>query len=151
MPYYNKIKNTSTLQQLITAGKHLQYTSERLSLKETLKCENGEVIVFNLYSLLDRYMDDLEQFIMTIELSDAEYLKYRFQPKRICMDVYNCPDLAPLILKINNMVSLLEFDKQSIRMFKTNIIKILNEIKMLEKDYYNYNEGEVSKIINGTK
>jgi len=150
MPNYNRIKNTSTIKQLITAGKHLQYTSDKLSLKETIKHEDGTIVIFNLYSILDRYMDDLEQFIMTIELSDDEYLKYRFQPKRLCMDVYNCPDLAPLILKINNMVSLLEFDKHSIRMFKTSITKILNEIKMLEKEQFNLNESEVDKRINGT-
>ncbi len=151
MSKFNRIKTTSTIQQLITAGKHLQYTSDTLSLKEHIKLADGTVVVFNLYSLLDRYMDELEQFIMTIELSDEEYLKYRFQPKRLCLDIYNCPDLAPLILKINNMVSLLEFDKQSVRLFKTNIIKILNEIKTLEKDRFNLNASEISKIINGTK
>lgn len=151
MPNYNRIKNTSTLKQLITAGKHLQYTSDKLSLKDSIKLDDGTVIVFNMYSLLDRYMDDLENWITTIELTDNEYLKYRFQPKRLCMDVYGCPDLAPLILKINNMISLLEFDKQSIRMFKTSIIKVLNEIKMLEKDRYNLNEADINKIINGTK
>jgi hypothetical protein len=151
MPKFNRIKTTSTLQQLIMAGKHLQYTADKISLKDYIKRDDGSVVVFNLYSLTDRYMDDLEQFIMTIELSDSEYLKYRFQPKKLCLDVYNCPDLAPLILKINNMVSLLEFDKQSIRMFKTNILKLLNEIKILEQEQYNANEGEISKIINGTK
>ena len=44
MPNYNRIKNTSTLKQLITAGKHLQYTSDKLSLKDSIKLDDGTVI-----------------------------------------------------------------------------------------------------------
>lgn len=151
MPY-NKIKKTSTIKELINTGKQLKITPDKFHLKETITRDDGTIVVFNMYSIIDMYLDDLESIIETIVLTDSEYLKYRYQPKRLCVDVYNCIDLAPLILKINNMISLLEFDKQEIRMFKTSIISYLNEIKVLEKTRYNLNESIISKrIIDGTK
>lgn len=148
---YNRIKSTSTIQDLIRVGKNLYNAADALHFKETIINDDNETVVFNIYSIMDRYMDELESIIQTIELSDTEYLDYRFQPKRLCVDVYNCADLAPLILKINNMTSILEFDSKTIRLFNTSILKILNEIKILEKERIDSNNSDINKKINRTK
>jgi hypothetical protein len=151
MGSYNKLKRTSTIQELIDAGKRLHYSPDKMHVKDTFINKDGELVIFNIYSLMDRFMDLLDPFIQEVELTDNEYLKYRFQPKRLCVDVYNTIDMAPIILKINNMVSLLEFDQQTIRLFKPSVMSILNEIVVLEKDRYNSNEAEIFKRIDETE
>lgn len=143
---YNRLKNTSTLKELIFAGKQEQYSADKLHLK-TVTNSSGQAVIINLYSIIDRYLDDLEQFIQEVELSDVELIKYRFQPKKLCLDLYDNIDLAPLILKINNMTSLLEFDRRKLRLFRTSIITYLNEIIVLETDSIARNSREVDNKI----
>lgn len=141
---YDNIKRVSTIKDLIRVGKQIKYTSDKLHFKAI--CENSsEKFIFNIYSILDRYMDDLESLIEEIELNDKEYIRYKYQPKRLCVDLYDCADLAPLILKINNMTSILEFNKQTVRLFRTSIIDYLNEIIILENRRMNLNERNLEK------
>lgn len=141
---YDNIKRVSTIKDLITVGKQIKYTSDKLHFKSICETSN-EKFIFNIYSILDRYMDNLESLIEEIELNDKEYIRYKYQPKRLCVDVYDCADLAPLILKINNMTSLLEFNKQTVRLFRTSIIDYLNEIIILENRRMALNERSLEK------
>lgn len=143
---YNRLKNTSTIKELIFAGKQEQYSSDKLHLK-TVTNSSGQAIIINLYSIIDKYIDDLEQFIQEVELTDSELIKYRFQPKKLCVDLYDTIDLAPLILKINNMTSLLEFDRRKLRLFRTSITTYLNEITVLETNSMAKNSREVDNKI----
>lgn len=143
---YNRIKNTSTIKELIFAGKQEQYSADKLHLK-TVTNSAGQPVVVNIYSIMDKYMDDLEPFIQEIELTDKELIKYRFQPKKLCVDLYNYIDLAPLILKINNMTSLLQFDKRKLKLFRTGIISYLNEVIVLEANNLSKNSREVDNKI----
>ena len=114
---------------------------------KTVTNSSGQAVIINLYSIIDKYIDDLEQFIQEVELTDIELLKYRFQPKKLCVDLYDNIDLAPLILKINNMTSLLEFDRRKLRLFRTSIISYLNEIIVLETNSLDKNSREVDNKI----
>lgn len=143
---YNRIKNTSTIKELIFAGKQEQYSADKLHLK-TVTNSAGQPVVVNIYSIMDKYMDDLEPFIQEIELTDKELIKYRFQPKKLCVDLYNYIDLAPLILKINNMTSLLQFDRRKLKLFRTGIISYLNEVIVLEANNLSKNSREVDNKI----
>lgn len=143
---YNRLKNTSTLKELIFAGKQEQYSADKLHLK-TVANSSGQAVIINLYSIIDKYMDDLEHLIQEIELTDSELIKYRFQPKKLCVDLYDNIDLAPLILKINNMTSLLEFDRRKLRLFRTSIISYLNEIIVLETNSMDKNSREVDNKV----
>lgn len=143
---YNRIKNTSTIKDLIFAGKQEQYSADKLHLK-TVNNSVDQPIIINLYSILDKYMDNLTPFIEEIEFTDTEFIKYRFQPKKLCVDLYNYIDLAPLILKINNMTSILEFDKRKVKLFRTGIVSYLNEILVLEANNIAKNSRELDNKI----
>lgn len=145
---YSRIKSTSTISELILAGKQEKFTPDKLHLKQIIQTDN-DYMVINLYSIIDRYMEELKTLLIDVELTDTEYEKYRYKPKLLCVDLYDNIDLAPLILRMNNMLSVLEFDKQNIKLFKTSITKYLNEIINLEKSRINKNESDNNKIING--
>ena len=82
-------------------------------------------------------------------MSDTEYEKYVYKPKLLCVELYDNIDLAPLILRMNNMLSVLEFNRKDIKLFKTSVIQYLNEIINLEKERLDENESSNNKIING--
>ena len=87
--------------------------------------------------------------MIDVEMSDKEFEKYKYKPKLLCVELYDNIDLAPLILRMNNMLSVLEFNKKNIKLFKTSVISYLNEMKNLEKSRLDENESENNKIING--
>lgn len=147
---YDDIKRTSTIQELIRTGKYIQHSADKLHLKNTVTNKEGQTIIFNIYSVLDRYLDELQPLIEEVTLSDDEFVRYRYQPKRICIDLYNCADLAPLVLKINNMLSVLEFNKQTIKLFRTSITDYLHEVLILENEKINLNSSQITKTIDGT-
>ena len=97
----------------------------------------------------NRYIEDLKSIMVDVEMSDKEFEKYRYKPKLLCVELYDNIDLAPLILRMNNMLSVLEFNKKNIKLFKTSVISYLNEMKNLEKSRLDENESENNKIING--
>lgn len=147
MPY-SRIKATSTISELILAGKQEPFIPENLHLKTVIP-SNEDFIIINLYSIIDRYIEDLKSIMVDVEMSDKEFEKYRYKPKLLCVELYDNIDLAPLILRMNNMLSVLEFNKKNIKLFKTSVISYLNEMKNLEKSRLDENESKNNKIING--
>ena len=102
MPY-SRIKATSTISELILDGKQEQFIPENLHLKSVIT-SNEDFIVINLYSIIDRYIEDLKSIMVDVEMSDKEFEKYRYKPKLLCVELYDNIDLAPLILRMNNML-----------------------------------------------
>lgn len=145
---YSRIKSTSTISELILAGKQEKYTPDNLHLKQVFQ-SNDDKIVINLYSVIDRYIEQLKTLLIDVEMSDTEYEKYVYKPKLLCVELYDNIDLAPLILRMNNMLSVLEFNRKDIKLFKTSVIGYLNEIINLEKERLDENESSNNKIING--
>lgn len=111
-----------------------EITHDKLHLKSSLKPSSKETIVLNSSSLYNKYSDEIKRILYEVELTDYEYVTYRFQPKLFCYHYYGTTELWSLLLKVNNMMSVAQFDKKKIIMFSGEIFKILSEILVLE-DY----------------
>lgn len=145
---YSRIKATSSISELILAGKKENFTPDKLHLKQVIN-SGDDYIIINLYSIIDRYIEELKSLLVSVEMTEEEYDRYRYNPKLLCVELYDNIDLTPLILRMNNMLSVLEFDKKELKLFKSSIIEYLNEIINLEKSRYDKNESNNNKIING--
>ena len=141
------LKSCSSIQDLIEFGDALPISNEKLHYKKVMTMPDGSKTVINFLGVLDRYYDILLEQSVVVKFSDDEFSKYKYKPKLLCYDVYNNMDLAPLILRINNMLSVTDFTKKEIRMFKTDIISFINEVLILEDDTINDNIVEVEKEI----
>lgn len=141
------IKSCSTVQDLIEYGDVVPISNEKLHYKKVITMPDGTKTVINFLSVLDKYYDILLDQSVRVVLSDDEYARYKYKPKLLCYEVYNNMDLAPLILRINNMLSVTEFTKKEIRMFKTDITKFINEILVLEETSIDNNKVEIEKEI----
>lgn len=140
--------NISTINELISLGKQLKISSETMSIKEIVMNTHNERFIVNFTSVIDRYYDILLDHTSIVKLTDEEYLRYRYKPKLLSEELYGTQELHSLLLRLNHITSVIQFDFTELRVFNTNIIKLINEIMILEEENYMTNEMEIIKEIN---
>ena len=74
--------------------------------------------------------------------------KYRFQPKLLAKDLYGNQEIYYLLLRVNHIYSVINFDFTELKVFKPEIVKLLNEIMVMESEDYIDNEMSILKKIN---
>ena len=127
------INNYTTIQSLSEYEDQLNISYNKLFLKSLVNSEDN-VLIVNSTSLANKYYDYIQNGIISLELTDKEYMQYRFQPKMFCNDIYGTTELWGLLLKINNFNSIAEFNRKKIKVFGNNIFNVLNEILINEKE-----------------
>lgn len=138
----SKIKDT------IEVGKELQITANTLHYKNVISNSNNELFVFSISSIFDKYYELMKEKSVIIELTDEEYRTYMYKPKLLSLDLYSTTELDFLLLRLNNMVSCIYFNKQTLKVFDKNIVSLLNEIMVHEHDNYIDNEVSIINKIN---
>lgn len=133
------VNNVATVSETAEAGKQLELPFEKFFLKNTLQVDSSNSIIINHRCILDEYWDEILKDVKQAELTDKDYELYRYKPKKFCYDFYGCTDLWFLLLKINNMVSVIDFDKKKINIFSDNIFTTLNLILTMEEEKYQEN------------
>ena len=140
--------NKSTIQDVIQNGLELKMTIKDLTFKEVITNSSGEMFVVNMYNLYEKYYELLLEHTTIAVLSNEEYLRYRLQPKRLAHDLYGNQDLYYLLLRLNHVYSIINFDFTEVRVFTSEIINLLNEIMVMESEDFIDNEMSVLKKIN---
>ena len=114
-------ENTYTLEEFITAGRTSTISFDSLSYKD--KLSNGtEISVLNV---IDDYMEELISISSIIRFSTDEYIKYKFKPKLLCHDIYGNSELYYIIIRLNGIADIKEFDFKTVRMLK---VEYMNEV-----------------------
>lgn len=114
-------ENTYTLEEFIKAGRSVTISYDALSFKEVLS--NGTEI--SILNVVNDYLEDIKQYQVTVLLDDKQYEKYRFKPKLLCHDVYGNPELYYIILLMNSIADVKEFDFKKIKMLNTTAMDTL--------------------------
>lgn len=129
--------NTYDLPAEVTAGKHVELSHGNMQFKTNV---NGMVIPYQ--TLVCRYHNILTPYIKEVTLDDNDYAKYYQKPKLLSMDYYGTPELWSGILYINNMVSVANFTKKTIKLFTSSIIEVFEEIMTIYNDDLTNNKKE---------
>jgi hypothetical protein len=89
-------------------------------------------IPFNpLFSKYKEYFDDLTY---TVPLSEKEQNRFRFQPKRVSLEMYGTVDYWSLILYINECPSVIDFEPEKLTLiFNDKISEFINELSILNR------------------
>lgn len=138
----------STIQDIISAGKELKLCNRELSLKQVMHNSANEKFVVNITNLFEQYYEILLDNSVIVVLTDEEYLKYKFKPKVLSYDLYGTKELHYMLLRLNHVYSVINFDFKELRVFNTNILDLLNEILILENENFIDNELDVIREIN---
>jgi len=134
-------ENTSTLEEFITAGRSTSISYDVLSYKELLS--NGTEI--SILNVVDDYLDEIQEFQSTVILTEPQYFKYKMKPKLLCHDVYGNAELYYIILLLNRVADVKEFNFKKVKMLKIDYMNALvSAIYNAEKkriDSYNSSHG----------
>lgn len=80
-------------------------------------------------NILDDYLYELSYQALSIELSTDEFNKYKYRPKLLSSDVYGTTDLYYMLLKLNNLYSIKQFNINPVLMLKTgDVTDLLSQI-----------------------
>lgn len=138
-----KLNSINNLSEFGTYAKSLDLSHDKMHLKSKLTFNSGNIIV-NSTSLANKYWDYILNTCYEIELSDIDYLKYRYQPKLYCYHKFGTTELWSLLLKVNNITSVAEFNMKKFLTFTDRIFTVLNEIMILEEDNIAKNNVDIS-------
>ena len=133
----------STIQEYITQYKSEEIVSHAFFLKQVFS-SNGKKMLVNYNNLILKYMPELKSLKVKVTLTDEEYAKYRYNPKRLSYDIYGTTELWFMILELNELRSISEFNLRTIYLFDTSIVSKVIRILNLEIDSKNYNEEEIA-------
>lgn len=125
------INSIYSLSELLKYGE----SKDIISFESLVKYDNN---LYN-YNCIDDYIDILLSTSVNIKLTDKEVAKYKYKPKILSYDIYGDPEYFYIILIINNMTSVKDFDLENkkIKLIKSDTLsEILSTIKNKEnKDY----------------
>ena len=141
-------RKRSTIQSVIEEGLELKLTIKDLAFKEIIENSSGEKFVINMFNLYEKYYELLLEYATIVVLTDEEYRKYRYNPRLLSKDLYGTPELHYMLLRLNYVYSIINFDFREVRVFRTNITTLLNEIMVMESEDYIDNEMSILKKIN---
>ena len=132
-----------TIQQQVAQGNALAISNANINYHKVLAAD-GDKVVINFESLLTQYRYFLKKHIVILTLTDDQYLNYRFKPKSLSYDLYGTIEMASMLLSINNVVSVSEFDFKKVKVFDSGIKDFINEVLNKEKAKITANKSEIT-------
>lgn len=120
-----------TMEDYVSYGNNLDISNSKLFLKTSIG--DKDKIIVNVDFILDKYLDLIEKkYVEAYTFSDEEMTDYKYAPKKFCYDIYGNQELWASLLRINNMKSVMDFNKKDIKIFKESFLSIIQEIMNLE-------------------
>lgn len=130
-----KPEQASSLTEFINLGKDIKITYNNYSIKSKIGNLN-----YPVHNIIYDYIAEIKQKRILVTLSDEEYLKYKFKPRLLAYDIYGNGELYFIILAINDIIDIKDFDFKKIFMLKKEDIAIINKIYIAEKKYLTENK-----------
>lgn len=134
----------STISEYSKAYSDTDITFNSLHYKEKDSVDDSTSLILLNDSILDKYRNDLAEKIVTKTLTNEEINKYQYNPKRLSFDLYGTTELWGLLLEINQLQSVTEFNINPVKVYDGSIISYINSIFSLEKPFIDQNEEEIS-------
>lgn len=129
----NDPNKTSTIEEFISFKNDDTFSYHNMSFRD--KYGN---ISYPIKNIIDDYKDELMELVLDdVILSETEYLKYRYKPRLLANDIYDNPDLDFVILAINGICNMKEFDSKKIKLIK------LDDLNNFLTSIFNANKDDI--------
>lgn len=136
------LEDTVSISELKNYDLTTEMSYSHFHLQSKIKTDTGDIIV-NTEFLPLKYFDIFKRGARTITLTEEELMKYRYQPKLFCYDHLGSIELWALLLRLNNMTSITEFNKATFKVPPINVMELLNEVLILESDNILKNKSSI--------
>lgn len=118
-------EKTYTLDQFIACQSDTSFCYANTSFIDQI-----DNIKYPVHNVVSDYIDEIiDTYCVHVVLSDDDLMRYRYRPKLLCYDVYGSQEVYFLILLINDMCSIKDFDKTDLMLpTKDNMKTICNAV-----------------------
>ena len=116
-----KTSTTYTLDQFIQAGRMTTVSYNRFSYREAIS--NGTIV--SILNVINDYMDEIQENAVNVDLNREQYRKYRMKPKLLCFDVYGNTEVYWVIMLMNGIIDVKEFDMKVLKMLRVDDMETL--------------------------
>ena len=138
---------TSTLESFINY-KNLDNNVYYKDLSIFEKSIDGKSVLLS-YNILNDYRKEIFDFIIPITLTDEEFQKYQYQPKKLAYDLYGSTEYYYMILFINSMTNIKEFNRRRINLMRAkDMSNVLSAIYSSESEYIERTQQLITQIYN---
>ena len=138
---------TSTLESFINY-KNLDSNVYYKDLSIFEKSIDGKSVLLS-YNILNDYRKEIFDFVIPITLTNEEFQKYQYQPKKLAYDLYGSTEYYYMILFINSMTNIKEFNRRRINLMRAKDMSIiLSAIYSSESEYIERTQQLISQIEN---
>lgn len=111
----------TTVEDYIKSGRDVALSYKSFSFLEAIS--NGTIA--SVHDVVNDYIDELRQLSVPVKLTDEQYRKYVYKPKLLCYDTYGNAELYFIILLINDMADVKEFNKKIIYMLEKDTMSTI--------------------------
>ena len=138
---------TSTLESFINY-KNLDSNVYYKDLSIFEKSIDGKSVLLS-YNILNDYRKEIFDFVIPITLTNEEFQKYQYQPKKLAYDLYGSTEYYYMILFINSMTNIKEFNRRRINLMRAkDMSSVLSAIYSSESEYIERTQQLISEIEN---
>lgn len=122
----------ATIQELIDSVNDMEISYRNLHTNIYIK-NKDDVIKIPYKSIIREYLPYLQSSVVELKFSPEEVSKYRFKPKKLSYDLYGTTELWSALLELNQLYSIIEFNKEVYKVFEPKeFMTLLNEVLILE-------------------
>ena len=138
---------TSTLESFINY-KNLDNNVYYKDLSIFEKSIDGKSVLLS-YNILNDYRKEIFDFVIPITLTNEEFQKYQYQPKKLAYDLYGSTEYYYMILFINSMTNIKEFNRRRINLMRAkDMSNVLSAIYSSESEYIERTQQLITQIEN---
>ena len=137
----------STIREYVENFSTDEMTHDKFHFQQVFEDKYGKKMLINDRSLFLRYMSEFISARKKYTFTDLEYMKYRFNPKRLSFDLYGTTELWSVILSLNELTSTTQFDLKTLYVFPPYIVDRVQRMINLERETKNYNADEISAAL----
>ena len=122
----------ATIQELIDSVNDMEISYRNLHTNVYIK-NKDDTIKIPYKSIIMEYLPYFKSSVVELKLSPEEVSKYRFKPKKLSYDLYGTTELWSALLELNQLYSIIEFNKEVYKVFEPKeFMTLLNEVLILE-------------------
>lgn len=144
----NDVVKTYTVEDFIELGKDIddiQYSKYAILSKPSNDIENP--IIYPENNVIYDYEEEFKKLALNVEMTDSEFIKYRYKPKLLSYDLYGATELYFTILFLNGTCNIKDFDRRNIKLIKKSVmIELLEAIYNAERSYISSNRSSIGYI-----
>lgn len=135
-------ERTYTIEDFINCYNTKNISYESMSLFQNF--EYGTMISYNIFN---DYIEELNDLCVTVTLSEEEYNRYVYRPKLLAYDIYGSTELFFIVLLMNNICNVKEFDFKKVKLLRVSDLEsFISSVYNAEKQILEVNRTKIEGV-----